>query len=326
MDEVARLQAALDLATTEKDALQHKLCQSIDEVGRLRSELGLVTSERDRLLFGWPPGHFYSPIPDIDEIRRKEDTIFRIPSDIMGVNLNVARQLRLFDILKKYYSEQPFRDDKQEDIRFYFQNPNFSYGEAIIFYSMIRHLQPKRIIEVGSGYSSCVMLDTNELFLDNSVSCTCIEPHPQLLQSLLREGDTEKLNIVQQNLQDIDISIFSELSEGDILFIDSTHVSKIHSDVNFIFSDILPCLRNGVYIHFHDIFYPFEYPKEWIYQGRAWNEVYLLRAFLQYNTNFEIQFFNSYLWHLHRDIFINDMPLCSNNPGTSIWLKKTQTR
>jgi hypothetical protein len=191
---------------------------------------------------------------------------------------------------------------------------------------MIRHLQPKRIIEVGSGYSSCVTLDTNELFLDNSVSCTFIEPYPQLLQSLLKEGDAEKINIVQQNLQDIGTNIFSELSEGDILFIDSTHVSKIHSDVNFIFSELLPCLKKGVYIHFHDIFYPFEYPKEWIYQGRAWNEVYLLRAFLQYNTNFEIQFFNSYLGHLHRDIFINDMPLCSKNPGTSIWLKKTQTR
>jgi len=136
---------------------------------------------------------------------------------------------------------------------------------------MIRHLSPKRFIEVGSGYSSCVVLDINELFFDNRISLTFIEPHTELLFSLIKESDKETSKIIPTDLQDVGLEVLSELCPEDILFIDSTHVSKIGSDVNHIFFEILPRLARGVYIHFHDVFYPFEYPKEWIYEGRAWN-------------------------------------------------------
>lgn len=228
----------------------------------------------------------------------------------------------MFDIFKEYYKELPFDIHKKENLRYYFENPNYSYSDAIFLYCMIRYTKPKKIIEVGSGYSSCVILDTNELFFNGAISCSFIEPYPQLLLSLIKDRDKNKIELVQNNLQDVDINKFSELSKGDILFIDSTHVSKINSDVNFIFFDILPRIKSGVYIHFHDIFYPFEYPKEWIYEGRAWNEDYMLRAFLQYNDSFKIQFFNTFLEYFYRDKFINDMPLCMKNPGGSIWIKK----
>ena len=91
--------------------------------------------------------------------------------------------------------------------------------------------------------------------------------------------------------------------------------------MNHIVFEILPSLESGVYIHIHDIMYPFEYPKEWIYQGRAWNEVYLVHALLQFNETFEIVFFNSYLGQFHRDLF-ESMPLFLRNPGTSLWLRK----
>lgn len=187
---------------------------------------------------------------------------------------------------------------------------------------MIRHINPKKIIEVGSGYSSCVILDTNELFLDKTIYCTFIEPYPELLKSLIIECDTKNNEIIQKNLQDVEINRFSDLSAGDILFIDSTNVSKINSDVNYIFFKILPCLKSGVYFHFHDIFYPFEYPKEWIYEGRAWNETYLLKAFLQYNNAFKILFFNTYLEYFYKDKFIDEMSLCMKNTRGSIWIKK----
>ena len=109
-----------------------------------------------------------------------------------------------------------------------------------------------------------------------------------------------------------------------ILFIDSTHVSKIGSDVNSLLFDILPKLNRGVYVHFHDVFYPFEYPQEWVYQGLAWNEAYILRAFLQHNDAFKIVFFNTYLELFYREKFENSMPLCLKNPGGSIWLTKTK--
>src|SRR5262249_47545027 len=139
---------------------------------RLRTELDRVTAERDSMYLGWPPGHFYSPIPSIEQIRAKEAAIFRIPSQIPAINLNVEGQLALFDAIKQYYAEQPFADHKQEGVRYFFVNPNFSYGEAIVLYSLIRFLKPRKIIEIGSGYSSCAILDTNELFFDGSIDCT----------------------------------------------------------------------------------------------------------------------------------------------------------
>lgn len=182
-----------------------------------------------------------------------------------------------------------------------------------------------KIIEVGSGFSSCVMLDTNELYFNNSIDCTFIEPFPDNFLSVINDDDKRNAKLVKLPLQEIDIEIFSLLQPNDILFIDSTHVSKICSDVNYIFFEVLPNLREGVYIHFHDIFYPFEYPKGWIYEGRAWNEAYILRAFMQYNESYRILLFNTYLAHFYKDILNEKMPLCLKNPGGSIWIQKIRS-
>jgi predicted O-methyltransferase YrrM len=293
-----------------------------ERIDRLQGELDQVAAERDTYLVGWPPGHFYSPIPAIEEIRREEARIFAARDNIPGVNLNLEGQLGLFRMLQPYYEEQPFTENKQDGFRYYFSNPNFTFGEAIILHCLLRHLKPRRIIEIGSGFSSCATLDTNEHFLGASATCTFIEPYPELLLSLLKKGDADKITLIERNLQDVDISVFSQLEAGDVLFIDSTHVAKINSDVNYILFEILPQLRSGVHVHFHDIGYPFEYPKEWIYEGRAWNEAYILRAFLQYNESFEIEFFNSCFAAFQGAEFAAKMPLCAMNPGTSIWLKK----
>jgi predicted transcriptional regulator len=108
----------------------------------------------------------------------------------------------------------------------------------------------------------------------------------------------------------------------DVLVVDSTHVLKTGSDVNTILFEILPALASGVYIHFHDVFYPFEYPREWAYQERAWNEVYALRAFLQYNDAFEIVYFNHFFALFHAERLRVAMPLCATTPGSGLWLRK----
>ncbi len=272
--------------------------------------------------FYFPPGHFYSPIPSIEEIKLREEKIFELPAEIPGIDLNVGRQLELLNIFRGFYKELPFGLQKKENMRFSYNNHSYSHSDAIFLYCMIRYLKPKRIIEVGSGHSSCVTLDTNELFFDNEISCTFIEPFPELLLSLIKNSDKEKIKVVPKMLQDVDPQIFSSLSASDILFIDSTHVSKINSDVNHIFFKILPYLKSGVYIHFHDIEYPFEYSKYWIYEGLAWNEAYMLRAFLQYNDAFSVQFFNTYLAYFHREKFLDQMPIPVEYPGASIWIKK----
>lgn len=274
----------------------------------------------------WPlPGHFHSPIPLLSEIRDNEERIFhKKPSNLPAINLNPGEQLELLEIFKNYYHELPFPEHQVENLRYFFENPAYSYSDAIFLYSMIRHLRPRRIIEIGSGYSSGVILDTNELFFDNSISCAFIEPYPQLLKSLLKEDDLTRVKLITEKLQDLDLGHFSDLSSGDILFVDSSHVSKVNSDVNYLFFEILPHLNRGVYLHFHDVFYPFEYPKEWIYRGIAWNEDYILRAFLEYNDAFKIVLFNSFLELFYEDKFREEMPLCLKNKGGSIWLQKTK--
>lgn len=270
-----------------------------------------------------PPGHFYSPIPSSEDILRDEAKVFGPPPrDIPGINLRDSAQLELLQTFIGYYAGMPFQPQQTAGLRYYFDNPAYSYSDAIFLYCMIRHLQPKKITEIGSGYSSCVTLDCNELFFGNSIATTFIEPHPELLMSLLKETDRGNTRIIPRRLQDVDLTEFKTLEANDILFVDSTHVSKINSDVNRIFFEILPRLAPGVFIHFHDIFYPFEYPKAWHLEGRAWNEAYLLRTFLQYNRSFEIVFMNTYMQHAHAALFREQLPLCLKNPGGSIWIRK----
>ena len=270
-----------------------------------------------------PPGHFYSPIASMDDVRQREKEIFElVPRTLQGIDLNELGQLSLLEEFKNYYLDHPFKAEQQDNLRYCFENPSYSYSDALFLYCMIRHVRPKRFVEVGSGYSSCVTLDTNELFFDNTIACTFIDPYPQLLKSLVRPDECDRIKILPDKLQGMDLSLFKELSAGDILFIDSTHISKVDSDVNYIFFKILPILQSGVYIHFHDIFYPFEYPKKWIYEGRSWTECYLLRGFLSYNSDFEICAFNTFLEYFHADWFDFNMPLCMKNKGGSIWLRK----
>lgn len=270
-----------------------------------------------------PPGHFYSPIPSIEEIKQNEARIFRIPNKLPAIDLNEEGQWQFFKRIQEFYAEIPFQAHKVAGLRYFFENDSYSYSDGICLYTMIRQAKPKKIIEVGSGYSSCVTLDTNEIFFDNTIHCTFIEPYPQLLISLLKEQDHERIKIIPTKLQDVPLQEFASLGENDILFIDSTHISKVDSDVNYIFFEILPSLQSGVYVHFHDVFYPFEYPKAWVHEGRAWNEDYLLRAFLQYNSAFKIIFFNTFLEHFYPEEFVKNAPLCLKNTGGSIWLRKT---
>jgi hypothetical protein len=287
-----------------------------DEVEELKKELKLYQ-------LGWPPGHFYSPIPALDEVKKREDKIWApLYKTIPGIETGEEEQIILFNQLIALYKMQPWKEEKQEHFRYYFNNPNFSYGESILLFCLLLHLKPQKVIEIGSGFSSCVLLDVNELFFNNVISHTFIEPYPQLLSSLLKPSDNQNIKIITKNLQEVPADAFSELSSGDILLIDSTHVSKVDSDVNHILFNILPQLNSGVFIHFHDIYYPFEYPKEWVYQGRAWNEAYLLKAFLQYNYQFEIVLFNSFIGHFYKNLLEDKMPLCALNPGSSLWIRK----
>jgi predicted O-methyltransferase YrrM len=272
-----------------------------------------------------PPGHFYSPLPSLDDVKKDAQRLFGAPSrTIPGIELNEAKQLALLEDISRYYPELSFPDQRSSGRRYFYANPMYSYSDAIFLYGMIRYASPKRIVEVGSGHSSCVMLDTIELHLDGRVECTFIEPYPERLLSLLRPEDLRRVRILEKRVQDVGPEPFLALDRNDILFIDSSHTVKIGSDVNYLLNEILPRLRPGVYVHFHDIFYPFEYPEVWVVEGRAWNEAYALRAFLAFNETFEIVLFNAYLERFHRKILGRQMPLCLRNEGSSIWLRRVR--
>jgi predicted O-methyltransferase YrrM len=275
--------------------------------------------------FRHPHGSYYSPVPSLREVRRDEAAIFDLPPTVRtlpGLNLHEEEQLALLEELAAYYAEQPFPRHKETGSLYYFENEYFSYSDALFLYALMRYARPARIIEIGSGYSSCAMLDVNERFFDGRIACSFIDPDLGRLRSLATCESLAIVQTIEKRIQDVDLQMFRELSAGDMLFVDSSHVSKIGSDLNRILFEIVPLLRSGVLIHFHDVFWPFEYPRRWVYQGRAFNEAYLLRAFLQYNTDFKIIAFNSYLEAFHRDRLGRLMPLCLNRAGRSLWLKR----
>lgn len=277
----------------------------------------------------YAPGGYYSPIPSEEDI---EGYDFKgpLPERLPGIDLNDAEQMNLLNSFETFYNELPFTNEKKEGLRYYYKNGYYGPSDAIILYCMIRQLTPKKIIEVGSGFSSCVILDTNELFLGDAMNCTFIEPYPERLESLLVNGKSEHCTIHKKKLQEIPLEVFKELEENDILFIDSTHVSKLNSDVNYVIHEILPALASGVHIHIHDVFYPFEYPKQWLLSTWYWNEQYILRAFLQYNDKFKIIMFNTFLENMYEEeiksrfplLYKNETGLLYENTGGSIWLKK----
>jgi hypothetical protein len=269
-----------------------------------------------------PLGHYYSPIISPAELEKRKFEIWKAPLNVIpGIDLREKEQLKLLEDFRAHYSLLPFEAQAKEGFRYQYENSMYSYSDGIMLFNMIMHFKPKRIIEVGSGYSSALMLDTNHTFFNNTIQCTFIEPYPERLNSLLKPN--EKIALLQKPVQDIDLSLFGTLEENDFLFIDSTHVSKTGSDVNFIFFEILPRLKKGVKIHFHDIFYPFEYPINWVLEeARNWNEDYLLRAFLSYNSEFRIIMYNTFLEQFHELWFAQNMPLCLRNRGGSIWLER----
>ncbi len=272
----------------------------------------------------FPAGHYYSTVVSIDDIKKREPEIWKnVNKDgIPGIDLKTGKQIKLLNSFTRYYSELPFTREKQPNLRYRFENDYYSYSDGIVLYSMIRHFKPKRIIEIGSGFSSANMLDTNEFFFDNKIDITFIEPYPEeRLIPIMTEIDKKQTSVIKSDVQLISLEVFKNLQAGDILFVDSTHTVKTGSDVNYILFEILPALQSGVLIHFHDIYYPFEYPKDWVFRGFGWNEAYFLKAFLMNNNKFDIRFYTDYL-HLHHQASFSEMPLAVKDSGSSLWIEK----
>ncbi len=269
-----------------------------------------------------PAGHFYSPLLDRRAIA-PDDTFYGADGVEFWehINLRKEEQLSFYTDIQKILPKIQFPKKQVETSRYYSDNCMFALSDALTLSSIIRLTSPSKIIEIGSGFSSAVMLDTLDNS-DTSTQITFIEPFPDRLNALLTSRDHNRTNLINTPVQQVDISLFDELDANDILFVDSSHVAKVGSDVSFLLLRVLPRLRAGVIVHFHDVFYPFSYPIDWIREGRAWNESLFLRAFLVGNSDYEIVAFNSFAAFTFPELFRTHCPEFLENSGGSIWLRK----
>ena len=213
-----------------------------------------------------------------------------------------------------------FNADPKPDRRYFTNNPAYGAGDAAIAQAFLRHLRPTRYLEVGSGWTTVLALDTNDRWLGSRLRVTCIEPYPDELTKLLRPTDDVK--VIASPVQDVALERFKDLEPNDVLFIDCSHVVKTGSDAHHLITRVLPAVPVGVYIHIHDIFWPFEYPMDWIEEGRAWSKAYLLHAFLLFNSAFEIVLFNDWLTLTHHDLMSSEVPALAPGAGGAIWLRR----
>ena len=315
-DEIEALQLQLQQHRQQVEALQVSAPPAGDSTWT-----GPIMDESATPFLEWrPPGHYYSPVPTMNEIEAQQERIFQRPDHLEGLDLNEDAQLALFKTLAPLINDVSFNVDPEPERRYFTNNPSYGLGDGSILQAFLRHLRPARYLEVGSGWTTALALDTNDRYLDGRLHLTCIEPYPDDLNRLVRPGDD--VEIIVSPVQDVDLARFKELESGDLLFIDCSHVVKTGSDAHYLITRVLPVVPSGVYIHIHDMFWPFEYPRSWIEEGRVWTEAYLLHAFLSFNPEFEILLFNDWLTSTHYELMVAEAPALAPGAGGALWLRR----
>ena len=273
------------------------------------------------------PVHYYQPIPDTREL--KQDLWLK-DSELVGVDINEQKQLELLSLFvarfKNEYDRFP-ENKTSKPCKYYLNNGWFGCVDGEILYCMIRYFKPRKILEIGAGYSTylsaeAILKNKEE---DDSYECelVAIEPYPN---ENLKAGFLGLSKLIPKKVQDVPLSEFNKLEENDILFIDSSHILKIGSDVQYEYLEILPRLKKGVIIHVHDILFPREYLKEWVLKGYTfWNEQYLLQAFLTFNNSFEVLWAGYYIHLKHPNKLEKAFASYKRvkRPGFSFWMRKT---
>jgi len=240
------------------------------------------------------PIHYYEPLPDFRAIAAADARRRRPP---VTTDFDIPRQLSLqADLARKYAAEVQGLQAEGHN----FNNAYFDGMDAAIYYALVRDLKPRRIVEIGSGFSTRLAARAIERNRAEGAAgdIVCVEPFPEPRLTDARLPIT----LVEERVERIGFDVFDSLQANDILFIDSSHVATFGSDVCRELLEIVPRLLRGVWIHVHDIFFPHDYPAEWVLgQRRVWNEQYVLDAFLACNTAFKPTCCVQWLWSEHRD-------------------------
>lgn len=274
-------------------------------------------------------GDYYSPLPSVSQLRTNLQRWNR-PSSLAGVRYDLDEmKVILGQLLARYLKEFLAYPAYAEIARMGF-GPGYTAFDALTLYMMIRHLKPRRYIEVGSGISTyyCGLAAQRNESEGSPLQMTCIEPYPYEKLSTI-----PGIRVVPRKVEEVDFGEFQQLEENDVLFIDSSHVLRIDGDVPFLFLEVLPSLSRGVVTHVHDIPYPYNFPyppEHWIF-GRDWplfwNEAMVLQAFLAFNTSFKILLSTPLIRYFDEPFLKQNIPIYESleqNPNTfsSIWLKR----
>lgn len=268
------------------------------------------------------PTSFAHPIPDTRELK---DELWTQHSEMVGVDLNESRQIALLELLaanlRGEYEQLP-SDKTDVPHQYFLNNPYFISVDAEILYCMIRHFKPRRIFEIGSGYSTFLAAQAVRLNEAEGHPCELVafEPYPN---EVLKRGFPGLSRLVETKIENVRLSEFARLEENDILFVDSSHSLKIGSDVHCEFLEIIPRLNKGVIIQVHDIFLPAEYPKEWVLKNHEfYNEQYLLHAFLAFNQSFEVLWAGSFMHLNHPQVLRAAFGSYRGGWPGSFWMRK----
>lgn len=257
-----------------------------------------------------------SPVADYENIGRYRKAYQQIPVD--HIEWRYEDQLALWQRMKAFVPEFTFPEQAVADERVYHRRNDFFCDiDGFSLYAILRELKPKQLIEIGSGFSTKLISSAMQKNGVAGSEITCIEPY--------RADVIRALNVTchQTPLEEMDLAMFDRLRYGDVLFVDSSHVVKPYGDVMLIFTHVLPRLAPGVWVHFHDIFLPFDYPESWmVAQRKAYTEQYLLSAFMAHNSAWEVKFAVNY--------FVNRTGLAAvqrdagllHSDGGSFWIRR----
>ncbi len=258
----------------------------------------LLTNKSFRL-FRWlgvhvTPVHFYSPVPDIREFTGRSE-VWTVPSTLPGIEMNDCEQRQLMrNVFAKYQPECHFsREPTPHAHEFFTRNEYFGYVSAVALHSMIRQFCPKRVIEVGAGHSSKVIARAMCLNAPEAAPAEFIAVDPFPNHDIL-DGLPGLSQLITRKIQEIDLSLLTSLQANDILSIDSSHTIRLGGDVVFLYLEVLPRLKPGVFVHIHDVFLPYNYPEQWLQQRYFWNEQYLLQAYLVGNSRCRLMWGQKY--------------------------------
>lgn len=262
------------------------------------------------------PGGFYSSIPSIAEIKQSFEYTEDLPPYLNSKLFDAARFATWLHKLIPFAAEfnPPIAGSEQNCRQFFWENSQFSYSDAMSYYTFVRLLRPKRIIEIGAGFSTLVALEA--LASNESGSITCIEPYPR---DFLQTNNTIELKTIPaQELQPDFLN--ANLNDGDVLFIDSTHTVKSGSDCLHLYLRLLPQIKRDIYVHVHDVFLPFGLPQSWLLQRQIfWTEQYLLMAWLLDNPKTELIYGSSFNAMQHPELLTELMGNKYPIGGGSVW-------